>query len=126
MASYEDLVVWQKAHALAISVYGLAKHLPPDERYAIWDQLRRAAVSVPANIAEGSGTGSDGLMSRHLAIAGGSLAEVRYLLLLARDLGYLPADTYQSAAELASEVSRILTSFCKRVEERVAKPSRKG
>jgi len=119
MASYEELLIWRKAHALVLAVYELTQAFPVHERYAVTDQLQRAAVSVPANIAEGHAVGSDGVFNRHLAIAQGSLAEVRYLLLLSRDLKYVSESAYQVVSAQAAEVSRVLTSFRKQVEARL-------
>lgn len=118
MASYEDLVVWRKAHELVLSVYALTKGFPVQERYAVTDQLQRAAVSVPANIAEGYAFGSDRVFVRHLAIAQGSLAETRYFLLLSRDLQYVTAAQYEPVSAQAAEVSRLLTAFRRKVEAR--------
>ena len=117
-AAFEKLLVWQRAHQLALAVYGLSKPFPSEEKFALTDQLRRAAASVPMNIAEGHAARSDRVFLRHLAVAQGSLAEVRYCLLLARDLRYLSLEVYEQSADLAAEVSRLLTAFRKKVEER--------
>ena len=116
--AFEKLIVWQRAHELALAVYGLTKPFPPEEKFALTNQLRRAVASVPMNIAEGHGTGSDRIFLRHLAIAQGSLAETRYCLLLSRDLHYLSPEAHEQTANLAAEVSRLLTAFRKKVEER--------
>jgi four helix bundle protein len=121
-AAFEKLVVWQRAHQLTLAVYDLSKSFPSEEKFALTDQLRRAASSVPMNIAEGHASGSDRIFLRHLAIAQGSLAEVRYCLILARDLQYLSPDTHDRAADLAGEVSRLLTAFRRKVEERCTPP----
>lgn len=121
-ASFQKLIVWQRAHQLTLAVYQLTKPFPSEEKFALTDQLHRAAASVPMNIAEGHGAGSDRIFLRHLAIAQGSLAEARYCLLLSRDLGYLSPETYEQSADLAAEVSRLLTAFRKKVEERCTPP----
>jgi four helix bundle protein len=103
--SFEDLVVWQKAHAFVLGVYGLTGGFPREEAYGLTSQLRRAAVSIPANIAEGFGKRSRTDKVRYLNIAQGSLEEARYYLILARDLEY--ADTATHLEQLA-EVGRLL------------------
>ncbi|MEN6302571.1 MAG: four helix bundle protein [Armatimonadia bacterium] len=109
MASYKSLLVWKKAHELFLDVSQVTRAFPPDERFALTDQLRRAALSVPANIVEGQAFGSTPVFLRHLAIACGSLAETRYLLQVAYELQYLPPEQYATAEGLAEETSRLLT-----------------
>jgi four helix bundle protein len=82
--SWRDLLVWQKAHVGALEIYRCTKNFPPEERYRLIDQLCRAAVSVPTNIAEGKGRGSLAEFRQFLVIARGSTEETRYLLLLAK------------------------------------------
>lgn len=108
--SFSDLVVWQKAHALVLAVYRLTAAFPKAETYGLTAQMRRAAVSIPANIAEGFGKRSRADKARHLNIAEASVEESRYYLILARDLGYS-----QSAElmQLLEEVSRLLNSYAR-------------
>lgn len=87
--SYRDLVVWQNAIKLTKAVYQLTQKFPKQETYALADQIRRAAVSVPSNIAEGQARKSPGDFKRFLHIALGSLAEVDTQLILAQEFGYL-------------------------------------
>lgn len=110
--SFKDLVVWQKSHALALAVYRTTAAFPKTEVYGLASQMRRAAVSVPANIAEGFGRSSRPDKSRMLNIAQGSLDELRYYLLLAADLGY-PVD--DSVVTLANEVGRVLDSYRRKI-----------
>lgn len=108
--SFSDLVVWQKAHAFVLAVYRLTAAFPKAETYGLTAQMRRAAVSIPANIAEGFGKRSRADKARHLNIAEASVEESRYYLILARDLGYGPsADLMQ----LLEEVSRLLNSYAR-------------
>jgi four helix bundle protein len=108
--SFNDLVVWQKAHALVLAVYRFTAAFPKTETYGLTSQMRRAAVSIPANIAEGFGKRSQADKARHLNIAEASVEESRYYLILARDLGYgQPADLMQ----LLEEVSRLLNSYAR-------------
>src|SRR5687768_9419608 len=86
--SFEDLIVWQKAHALAMGGYRLSAEFPREEVYGLTSQLRRAAVSVPANIAEGFKRRGQSDKARLMNVAESSLEEARYYLLLSRDLGY--------------------------------------
>ena len=106
--SFEDLVVWQKAHAWVLAVYRLSDTFPAKENHALTSQLRRAAMSVPANIAEGFKKRGVRDKLRFFNIAQGSLEECRYFLILARDLGY--GDTNALSIQL-SEVSRLLDAY---------------
>ena len=110
-SGYRELIVWQRAMELVAEVYRLAPLLPARERYGLTPQLTRAAVSVPANIAEGQGRLTPGDFARHLAIARGSLMEVETLLLLSERLGMLSAGHTAAALGLADEVSRMLSTL---------------
>ena len=90
MEDFKELRVWAKAHELTLVIYQKTRGFPKEEMYGLTSQLRRAAVSVGANIAEGCGRRSDGEMKRFLQIARGSANEVEYHLLLAKDLRFLP------------------------------------
>ena len=109
--SFRDLVVWQKAHQFVLAIYRLTKEFPADERFGLTSQIRRAAVSVAANIAEGFSKRGKPDKARFFNIAQGSLEEVHYYLILGSDLGY--ADCNQ-LAESYREVARLLN----RSEER--------
>ena len=111
MRNFRELLVWQKAHDLALEVYCDTKGFPVDERFGLTVQLRRAAVSIASNIAEGCGRGSDKDFARFLGIAAGSASEVEYQILLARDLGYLTEENYNRLNSHVNEVKRILNSF---------------
>lgn len=97
--SYEDLVVWQRAIDLVPRVYELLKSFPKHETYALADQIRRAVVSIPANIAEGQARRSKKEFLQHLSIARGSLAELHTLLVVAQRLAYLTAPQLQEIAQ---------------------------
>ena len=92
MKSHRDLDVWKKSIGLVREIYVLTKKFPPDELYGLTSQMRRAAVSVPSNIAEGAARGSSKEFSRFLSISLGSLAEMETQLLIAENLNYLPPD----------------------------------
>ncbi|MEQ1945853.1 MAG: four helix bundle protein [Bryobacteraceae bacterium] len=108
--NFQDLVVWQKAHLFVLAVYRLSSDFPKSETYGLASQLRRAAVSVPANIAEGFKRAGRADKARMLNIAEGSLEECRYYLILASDLGY---GSTSGLSEQAEEVSRILGAYIK-------------
>ena len=98
-----------------LQVYRLTKNFPPDERYGLTSQLRRAVLSVPTNIAEGSKRQTNPEYARFLNIAEGSLAETEYLMMVSRDLGYLPAAVAKSALAEAEEISKMLHSLRSKV-----------
>ncbi|HXB20655.1 MAG TPA: four helix bundle protein [Candidatus Solibacter sp.] len=126
MKDFKELRVWQKSHSLALEVYQATRSFPRDEIYGLTSQIRRAAVSVGANIAEGCGRRSDGEFARFLQIARGSAAELEYHLLFARDLKLLTNDAHQDFEKKLVEVQRMLTSLVTSVAEksagRLAKP----
>lgn len=116
MPKFHELKVWQKAHALTLAVYKATSPFPPSEQYGLTSQIRRASVSIPANIAEGCGRGTDAELSRFLHIALGSANEVEYHLLLARDLGFLDAALHDRLSADALELQRMLASFINRLK----------
>ncbi len=109
IGSYRDLNVWQMAMDLVVESYRLAKLLPTSERFALTRQITRAAVSVPANIAEGHGRLLRGEYLHHLSIARGSLKELETLLEIARRLGYVTAFELTRALAMCESLSRMLT-----------------
>jgi len=118
--SYRDLIVWQKAMAMARRAYSIIKTLPKREAFGLGDQIRRAAVSIASNVAEGHGRLSD-LQFRHfLGQARGSLFEMQTQLELAIDLGYLEKKHGSELMEDASEVGRILNGLLRALKTRAA------
>ena len=111
MRDFRELRVWANAHELTLSVYRVTASFPRDEIYGLTSQLRRGATSVPANIAEGNGRGTDAEMARFLQIALGSATEVEYYFLLARDLEYLDESAYEELTAAVTDVKRMLTGF---------------
>jgi four helix bundle protein len=105
---FEDLVLWQKAHSMVLAGYQLSKDFPRDEVYGLTSQFRRALVSVPANIAEGFVKESSADKARFLNISQGSLEEVKYFLILIKDLGYSDS---RELINQANEVGRILNGY---------------
>ncbi|MFQ3599191.1 MAG: four helix bundle protein [Chloroherpetonaceae bacterium] len=106
--SFRDLIVWQKAHQLVLDVYALSEHFPKSERYGLTSQLRRAVVSIAANIAEGFKKRGKADKARFFNIAQGSASECEYYLLLVNDLKY--AET-KNLAETLDEVERLLQAY---------------
>ena len=104
----QDLIVCQKAHRLVLEAYRLTRRFPDSEAFGLTSQLRRSAVSVPANIAEGFKRRGPADKARFMNVAAASLEECRYYLILAQDLGY--AETEESTVAL-EEISRLLTSY---------------
>jgi four helix bundle protein len=111
MNTYRELKVWQKAIDLVVACYELTKGFPDDERYGLTSQLRRAAVSVPANIAEGHGRGSTSQFLNFLWIANGSLTEVETHLIIAGRLGYISRDVGRPIFHQMQEIGRMLSGL---------------
>jgi len=118
MRNYEDLQVWQKAHKLTLAIYKSTQYFPIEERFGLTSQIRRSCSSIGANIAEGCGRRSDPEMARFIQIAMGSGAELSYHLRLARDLGFLPRESFESLRSSLSEIMRMLSSFSLRVRSK--------
>jgi four helix bundle protein len=110
--SFRELTVWRKAHELVLAVYRLTESFPEREKFGLAHQMRRAAVSVPANIAEGFGKRSPADKARFLNMAEGSLEECRYYLILAQDLGYAQTQALMGTLE---EASRLLNAYARAV-----------
>ena len=106
--TFRDLIVWRKAHRFVLEVYGYTKDFPKHETYGLASQMRRAAVSIPANIAEGFRRRGNADKVRFLNIAESSTEECRYYLILAQDLGYGETETMMRTLE---EVSRLLNAY---------------
>ena len=116
MKDFKDLRVWEKAHSMTIGVYKATKEFPREELFGITSQMRRAASSIGANIAEGTGRRADGELTRSLHIARGSAAELEYHLLLARDLDLLSTAKFDLMRRQVDEVQRMLTSLIQQVQ----------
>jgi four helix bundle protein len=112
---FRELAVWQKAHALTLVVYDIPRRFPSEEKFGLTSQMRRAAASVPTNIAEGCGRNSDPELARFLELSMGSASEVEYQLILARDLSYLEDSHWRRLSEDVCEIERMLAAFIKRI-----------
>lgn len=110
--SFQDLLVWQKAHSIVLEIYRLSENFPKTETYGLTSQIRRAAVSIAANIAEGFKKKGKLDKVRFFNIAAGSLEEVKYYIILSQDLGYINNSTIFNSLE---EVGRMLESYSKSV-----------
>jgi four helix bundle protein len=110
--TFQDLIVWQKAHQLVLNIYRFSDGFPQKEIYNLTSQLRRASISIPANIAEGFKKSGDADKARFLNIAQGSLEEVRYYLILAEDLGYGKTEELKNKLD---EVGRLLFAYRKAI-----------
>ena len=120
-SSFRDLVVWQEAHKLVLMVYKVTTAFPASEQYGLTSQLRRAAVSVPANIVEGFHRQSWQEKTRFYNIAEASLEEAKYYLILASDLGYLKA--IEELNEQADSVGRLLHRFSQGAQQNRQRPT---
>jgi four helix bundle protein len=112
--TFEELIVWQKSHQFVLEIYKMAQHFPQHEVFGLISQIRRSAVSVPANTAEGFKRKGKADKLRFFNISQASLEEVRYYLILANDLGY--ADTKQLKTDL-DEIGRMLNAYIKSIKK---------
>lgn len=119
LQTYEDLDAWQAAHEFTLAVYRATDSFPRRELFGIVAQMRRSAVSVPANLAEGFGRRSQKELLRFCRISDGSLQETRYLLRLAADLGYYHADGYHALRKKADRVGSLLGGLSRHLNESI-------
>jgi len=113
--TYRDLLVWQKSMVLVTEIYRLSKSFPKDEAYGLSSQMRRCAVSIPSNIAEGYGRKSTSDCIRFLYIAAGSLYELQTQIEIALDLQYLKRIDFNRLYELSREIERMLSSLTRKL-----------
>jgi four helix bundle protein len=117
MKNYKNLIVWQKAHALAVYVYKETSAFPKLEQFGLTSQLRRAATSIPTNLAEGCGKYTQSDLPNYFQIALGSSNEVEYLIFLSHELGYLNDESYKSLDKQVNEVKAMLISLVTKVRK---------
>src|SRR5712691_6971680 len=115
MLDFKKLTAWQKSHSLTLETYAITANFPRNELFGLTSPMRRAATSVPANIAEGCCHGGRPTLARHLKIALGSAGELEYYAILAGDLKFMPASTVSTFAARASEVKRVISGLLKAV-----------
>jgi four helix bundle protein len=116
MKDFRKLLVWEKAHKLALDIYGTTSLFPREELYGLTSQIRRACVSIPANIAEGCGRDSEGELLRFMRIAMGSSSELEYELILAHDLGYVPDEKFNKIQGDLVQVRKMLNAFIQKLK----------
>lgn len=116
MQDFRSLKVWQKGHKLTLLIYQATRTFLKEELYGLTSQVRRSSASIPANIAEGCGRGTDGELARFLQIAMGSASELEYHLLLARDLNIIELKNYENLNKNIMEIKCMLTSFIKKIK----------
>ena len=121
---WKDLVVWRKSHSMVLEIYELIKLFLKSEMYALVDQIKKAAYSVPANIVEGHSKSTRKDFIRYLYISRGSLEEVRYFLLLSRDLGYIAKEKYDNFENKLTEISYLLNKLIKSLIFKTSTPSK--
>jgi four helix bundle protein len=109
MKDFRQLKVWEKSHQLALTIYRITASFPREETYGLASQIRRAASSIPSNIAEGCGRDGDPELARFCIIARGSASELEYQLLLARDLKLLQPNDYETLSQQTIDIKRMLT-----------------
>ena len=120
MRNYRDLIVWKRSHEFVLDLYRLTNDFPRCDVFGLTSQIRRAAVSIPNNLAERCGRRGDGELGRFVRIAMGSASEVDYLALLAADLGYLPQSKYLEVVSDLNEIRRMLTGLFKQLSAPIA------
>jgi len=113
--SYRDLQVWQRGKAFAVEIYHTSNEFPKQEQYSLTDQIRRAAISIPSNIAEGHVRPSDKAFANHLYIALGSAAELDTQLEIALEVGYLQPETHRKLTTELTEIIKMLRGLIKAV-----------
>ncbi|MDY6838821.1 MAG: four helix bundle protein [Thermodesulfobacteriota bacterium] len=122
LKNYKELKVWQRSYQLCLQTYGITKEFPEDERYGLSSQMRRAAVSVPSNIAEGYGRKTTQDYIRFLHIAYGSNCELETQILLGGDLGYIEAPKLEILRQGIGEVERMLKALIRSLERKHSTP----
>ncbi len=123
MGDFRKLNVWCEAHALALEVYRVTRAFPSEERYGLTAQMRRSAASIPANIAEGCGRNADRELSRFVRICLGSVNELGYHLLLARDIGLLDAGAFAGLTHHTFRVQAMLATFERTLKRTTMQPT---
>ena len=115
--NWDELIIWQESHKFVLDLYQLTSNFPRDEMYGLVSQIRRAVVSIPTNIVEGHSKGSKKEFIRFLYISRGSLEEVKYLLLLSKDLGYIEEEIFNALKERLSKLSLQLNNFIRYLQQ---------
>lgn len=117
MQDFRNIKAWEKGHLLTLDIYKITREFPPEECFGLTSQMRRSSASVPTNIAEGCGRGSNAQLRHFMEISMGSASELEYQLLLSRDLEFLTEEQYQQLNEKAVEVKRMLGPFISKLRK---------
>lgn len=121
--SFEQLIVWQKAHSYVLAIYKITKQYPKEELFCLVNQMHRAAASITANIAEGYAKISSKDKLRFYNISQGSLEETRNFIILSKDLGYITLQDKEQLGIQAAEISRLLNAYCIALLKNVSPPT---
>jgi len=116
MSTFEDLLIWQKSMDFVTELYKITEHFPDSEKFGLVSQIRRSAVSIPSNIAEGYGRNSKGDFNRFLNISMGSLFELQTQLIIAGNLNYLEESKNNKLYEMSREIERMMSSFIRSLQ----------
>lgn len=117
--SFKDLIVWQKSHQLVLAIYTITKTFPKEEIFSLTNQVRRASVSIAANISEGYKKKTIPNKLNFINIAEGSLEEVKYYIILSKDLKYIDEKNYEQLYNYAEEVGRLISGYEKAISKRL-------
>jgi four helix bundle protein len=123
LKNYKDLKVWQKAYQLCIAMYKITKGFPKDERFGLTSQIRRAAVSVPSNIAEGYRRKTTQEYIQSLYIAYGSHCELETQIMISKDLGYIKSDDFRELQQHIGDIERMLKALIKSLQNKGSNPA---
>jgi four helix bundle protein len=115
MRDFKKLKVWQRSHQLVLDIYKSTEKFPKIELYGLTSQIRRSAVSIPSNIAEGCGKEGQAEFARYLRIAMGSANELEYQLILSHDLQYLTAEVFETLIDEVNQLKKMLVTLVKRI-----------
>ena len=116
MQDFRNIQVWQKSHQLVLEIYKLTATFPAEEKFGLTSQMRRSASSVPTNIAEGTGRGSDADFARFLQISLGSTCELEYQLILGKDLNFIDQKSYQFFESEITSIKKMLGAFIRKLK----------
>ncbi len=120
--SFKDMLVWQKGVTLSIEIFRLAKNFPKQQDYILGQQIQRCALSIPSNIAEGFNRDGTGEYIYHISVALGSCAELETQLIIAKEMGFAPAEKFDNLISEVNTISRMLKKLSLRLREKTNKP----
>ena len=116
MRNYQQLEIWQRSHQLTLKIYTVSKAFPREEVFGLSSQMRRAAASVPTNIAEGCGRDSSSELRRFLVISAGSISELHYQILLAKDLAYISDTIFKELLDETEQIRKMLHRYAEKLK----------